>query len=103
VDGARNDETLDEEGAVSTTTTEYNMSVWQVLAVLPKPLPEVWLTSTPMEAAELLAEGAIVRLGDATPCHKCGKPIDNLTGSTGNVTHDGKPWCGCCGKLEPRK
>lgn len=28
-------------------------------------------------------------------CHQCDKSLDELPGSTGNVTHDGKPWCGC--------
>lgn len=33
----------------------------------------------------------------ATRCHQCNKDLTDLSGGTGNMTHDGKPWCGCAG------
>lgn len=28
-------------------------------------------------------------------CHRCGRDMATVSGGTGNVTHDGRLWCGC--------
>lgn len=28
-------------------------------------------------------------------CHRCERDMATVSGGRGNVTHDGKPWCGC--------
>lgn len=65
----------------SATPTE----VWQDQVI-----PGRWATTTAFGAAVVADRlpGEPLRL--VSRCHRCGKP----TGG-GNVTHDGKPWCGC--------
>lgn len=36
-------------------------------------------------------------------CHQCGRDMRFVSGGIGNVTHDGKLWCGCPSEELKRK
>ena len=70
-------------------------------AVLWKPDRRGWRLTYPVEAPRVIVTVAgdgwikdslrwLNREGETVPCYACGRPTP-----LGNVTHDGKPWCGC--------